>query len=297
MRKRTTAFWLAMLLVLSLAGCRGNVEIGQPTEEGTAQTTTQPQTTTAPVFQELVLVDDGNCTFKIMAIDTQSIWGYTLKVYLENKTDKNLMFSLDDVSINGYMCDPFWAATVNAGMKSNSEVNFSTADLERNGITEVTEIEFELNVYDSEDWTADQLIDEDFTVYPLGEAAVKRPERTAQSEDMVLFDNEHCTMIITGFDPQNAMGYTVNVYLKNKTDDDLMFSLNDPSVNGYMCDPFWAVEVDDGKACNTTITWLASSLEENGITTVETLTLPVRVYPADDWMANAYIDETFNIKP
>lgn len=300
MRKRTMALCAAVLTVLSLAGCRGNVEVSQPTMEPSAQTTQQLQTqptTAQPVFEELVLVDDEHCTFKIMAVDNQSIWGYTLKVFLENKTDKDLMFSLNDVSVNGYMCDPFWATTVNAGMKSNSEVNFSASDLERSGITEVTEIEFELNVYDSNDWTADKLVDEDFTVYPLGRDAVRHQERQSQPGDMVLFDTAQCAMIITGFEPEGMMGYEVHVYLKNKTDEDLMFSLNDPAVNGFMCDPFWAMELDDGKAANTTITWLRSSLEENGITQVESLSLPVRVYPEDDWTAKAYIDETFTVKP
>lgn len=296
MSKRITALVIAVFMAVSLTACRGNVEIGPDTTGAT----TEPQsvvTTAPPVFREITLVDDENCTFKITAIGTDDLWGYTLKVFLENKTGRNLMFSLDDVSVNGFMCDPFWASTVNAGMKSNEEICFSASDFERNGITEVTNIEFTLSVYDSDNWTDDRLVDHVFNIYPLGEEAVKPYERKAQPGDTVLFDNENCTMIITGYDPNSTWGYEAKVFLKNNTNKTLMFSLSDASVNGYMCDPYWAVTVAPGKCSNTSIIWSASALEENGITRVERLTLPVRVYPEDDWQADAYIDETFEVKP
>ena len=299
MYKKIMALTSAALLVAGLAGCGKSIPETQPptTAATTAPTETTIPTTAPYVFEQTILVDDENCTFTITAIESDSSLGYTLKVQLENKTDKDLTFSFSNVSVNGYMCDPIWATTVTAGMKANENIRFSQESFDRNGIETVTDLEFQLDVYDSNNWDAEHLVSDVFTLYPLGEEAFTLYTREPQETDLVLFDNENCTMIVTGFDPESVWGYSVNVYLRNKTDKALMFSVQDAAVNGFMCDPFWANTVAPGKASNTNITWFPSSLEEAGITEVESLTLPIRVYDANDWMAEDILNETFTVQP
>ena len=76
------------------------------------------------------------------------------------------MFSVSEVSVNGFMCDPFWAATVSAGKKANEQITFFASDFESNGIETVEEITFTLKVYDNGDWLADKFVEESFTVNP-----------------------------------------------------------------------------------------------------------------------------------
>ena len=301
MIKKILSLLLAALMVISMAACGSepsNTESVPPEAPSKQTEAPAPVETQAPViFEETVIVDDENCTFTITAIEYDSIWGYTLKAYLENKTDKDLTFSFNDVSVNGFMCDPLWAATVTTGMKANESIYFYKDSFERNGIKEVTEIVFTLDVYDSNDWMADHLVSDVFSIYPMGEDAVQTYEWEPQDGDIVLFDNENCTMIITGFDPDNMWGYSMNVHLVNKTDKTLMFSINDAAVNGFMCDPFWAESVTAGHRSNTSITWFTSSLEEAGVTDVESLTFTVRIYDNDDWLAADLLNETFTVEP
>lgn len=299
MTKRILSILLAAA-VFSLSACSRTSSIRKPDntyERSPVSAETIPTEAAAMPFAETVLVDSEACTFSITAIEADNLWGYTMRAFLENKTDLDLMFALDLVSVNGFMCDPFWASTVTAGMKANEEISFNASDFHKNGITQVTKIAFTLKIYDSNNWEAAHLVDETFVLYPMGEEAVLPYSRTPADGELVLFDNEHCAMIITGYDPENLWGYTVNVYLENKTSKELMFSINDAAVNGYMCDPFWAETVAPGKRSNTSISWMASDFESNGITTVESLTLPVRVYDNNDWLAPELVDETFTITP
>lgn len=113
-------------------------------------------------FEEVVFVDDENCMFKITGIEEDDIFGYTLKADLENKSDKNMMFSIKDASVNGYMCDPFWATSVQSGKKAKSDISFYNSSFEELGIEEVEEIEFTLRVYDKDDWMADPFVEDTF---------------------------------------------------------------------------------------------------------------------------------------
>lgn len=172
MKKLCIMLMLAAVLVTG-AGCRGNVEVTTPIQttaprqEASAPTTkpTQPATT-APAFEERTLVENESVVMKLTGITEDPIWGYTLKVYLENRTDKNLMFSVEDAAVNGFMCDPFWAAEVRAGMKANEQISFSTGDFEANGIREVTDILFTLHVYDSDDWMAEDYVNQTVEIKP-----------------------------------------------------------------------------------------------------------------------------------
>lgn len=301
MFKKFISIALALVLLVSVSGCVAMPNLDTPSGGDTKpEPSEQPKPTDAApqvLFQETVIVDNENITFTIKEIDDNSFFGYTLKAYLENKTDLELMFSLNNVSVNGFMCDPFWASSVTAGMKSNEEISFMDTEFEANGITTVTEITFTLRVSDNNDWMADPILEETFTIYPLGQEAVEPYVRVPVEGEVVLVDNEYCTMIVTGYDPDNIFGYTMNVYLENKTDSIMMFSADSVSVNGFMCDPFWAADVAPGKRSNSQITWMDSTLEENGITEIESITLPVRIYNQEDWLQDAYVEETFTVNP
>ena len=74
--------------------------------------------------------------------------------------------AVDDVSVNGFMCDPFWAQSVAAGKKSNSSLSWLSSSFEENGIELVEEISFTLRVYDSDDFLAEDVFEKAFTIHP-----------------------------------------------------------------------------------------------------------------------------------
>ena len=113
-----------------------------------------------------MIVDNENVTIIVSGYDEDGIWGYTMHLYLVNKTDSEVMFSVDDVSVNGFMADPFWAASVAAGKAAFSDVSCSDSTFEENDITTVEEIEMTWSVYNNEDWTQDDIYNETVVLNP-----------------------------------------------------------------------------------------------------------------------------------
>ncbi len=175
MKKILTVF-LALALMFSVTACGKKNEEAEATLPSTTQSTapsttqsTSPTTTAAPTepeaeFEEIVLVETDAVTVKITGVEQDPIWGYTLKAFVENKSDKELMFTVQNVSVNGFMCDPYWAVSVDAGKKSNSTISWLDTAFAANGIETVEEITFTLRAYDSNDWLAEDVINETFTV-------------------------------------------------------------------------------------------------------------------------------------
>ena len=147
--KRFLYSTIAVITVFSLAAC-STTSLLSPSENTatTAPTVPTVPAETAPNAAEqntenvfpIVLIENKDICFQITAAENDPIWGYTLGVYLENNTDNDLLFTVDNVSVNRFMCDPFWAESVSAGVKCNSTISWFENDLQENGISSVREI-------------------------------------------------------------------------------------------------------------------------------------------------------------
>lgn len=301
--KKLFAMSLAIALLFSLAAWGGGeaklcsadvLAYSAPADE--AEAASQGKLEPVP-FEELTVVDNEECVIKITGVDPDNMWGYTLKVYVENKSaDKTYMFSVPSAAVNGVESDPFYAEEVAPGKKSNGELSFSD-DLAAYGIDTYTDIELSFRVYDSEDWFADAVAEETVHVYPYGEENAQQFVREAQAADMILVDNDDICVIVTGCEEDEFWGYSVNLYLVNKTEKELMFSADDVSVNGFMADPYWAATVTAGKVAFTSMSWFDSTFEENGITAVEEIEMTFRVYDSEDWFSDDLYNEVITLKP
>ena len=251
----------------------------------------------ASAFQQ-VLVDREDLYFAIRDVKDDSALGYTWQVYVENRTDKNLMFSFERVAVNGVMCDPYWAEVIAAGKKGNCEIVWMRDSLDQRQIADVRRVEFTLNIYNDDIYTEAPLMHDAFTVYPLGQddSADKNIVRKLTLADQILVDNRDCTILVTGFEPDNSWGYVMNLYLVNKTDQDLVFNVDDSWINDNPCFTYWTEIVTAGNAAYSSILWEKADLEESEIQVVRKISLPMLVY-SDQNTDGPLIDETFRIKP
>ena len=249
-------------------------------------------------FDEIIVVNNELCTIKVTGIDADNIWGYTLKVYLENKsTDKTFMFSTISAAVNGVECDPLFATEVAAGKKSNEEIVFMSDALNIAGINKYTDIELSFRVYDTNNWEADDVAQASIHVYPYGKENAVKYTRVAQAEDIVLVDNEYAMVIVTGYEWDDIWGYAANLYIENKTDSSIMVSTEEVSVNGFMLDPFYADSVSAGNCAFSSMQWFEENLTENGITEIENIEFILRIYNENDWMADDYFNEVVALNP
>ena len=115
---------------------------------------------------DVVVVDNEQVSVIVTEYANDPIWGYCAKVFLVNKTDKELMFTADDVSVNGFMLDPLFADLVEGGKCAYSFLSWLESDFEDNGITDVQSIEFTLRVYDPTDWAADDVVNMQIELKP-----------------------------------------------------------------------------------------------------------------------------------
>ncbi len=302
--------WMAMLLALailvSLWGCGGDGSSGENGDKNSGNSPAapgneggSPQADLKPAeFQEITVVDNEECTIKITGLEPNGFMGYEVNVFLENKSSNiTYMYSVQNAAINGVQADPFWATEVAPGKKANETITFTEPVPEDVDLGKYTDILLLFRVYDTDDWAADPAAETSAHIYPYGEENASVYSRKSGANDIVLVDNESVALIVTGFRTDDIWGYTADVFLVNKTDESLMFSVDDVSVNGFMIDPFWASSVMPQTCAFGSISWNNDDFEKNNITAVTAIEGVLRIYPEDDWTADDLVNERFTINP
>lgn len=278
-------FWLIVIIVVVVIAAAGSG--GGDDEETDATVDTGSASVTATVeeaddadaeaelveFEEITVVDNDEVTITLTGLDPDYALGYTIDVTIVNKSsDVTYMVGVDDAncSVDGVLISTLYAEEVAPGKTSYSELTIYDADeLEEAGVA-FTDIALSFYAYNSDDWTEEYVVDDAVAhVYPYGEDAATTYARESAADDEVLVDNDYVTVTVIGYDPDATLGYEVELYITNKTDAEVMVSTDDESINGIMCDPYWAVSMGANTSCFAEISWYNSSLEEIGIEDAE----------------------------
>ncbi len=81
-----------------------------------------------------------------------SVWGPSLVVYMENRTEKAFTVQCRNVSVNGFMVETIFSCDVMPGKRAVDTITFMNSDLEENEITAIENTELSFHVFDSESW-------------------------------------------------------------------------------------------------------------------------------------------------
>ena len=98
------------------------------------------------------LYNDNGIKIVGKTVDEDSFWGTAILLYIENNSGKNVGISVENMSINGFMIDPFFATTVYDGKKSIDDITVFSSDLEENGIESIEEVELKFHIYDEDSY-------------------------------------------------------------------------------------------------------------------------------------------------
>ncbi|MGI6315155.1 MAG: hypothetical protein ACOX17_00490 [Christensenellales bacterium] len=247
-------------------------------------------------FNGLVVIEGDEGTITITAIEPDNEWGYTLKVLLENSSSVPYILFTEDGAVDGVACDMFLFAEVAPGEALEQEIHIDRNELQANGLTLFTDIELTFKIFDSYEST-EPVAQATAHVYPYGEENARVFDRENQPTDIVLFDDENVTVIVTGSGEDPDWGYFITLYLVNKTDLTLLFMEDNAFVNGCMTDPYWSKELRPGKRAFSPMYWSIDAFAENGITEVKEIGMLFSVFDSYDWEAEKLIEKLVTFSP
>lgn len=214
--------------------------------------------------------------------------GQAMTVTLLNKTDMTVYARLMNLSVNSYMLETLPTVALEPGEHRQVQYTLPRTELEYNGITEIQDLQFNLWVYDSEDFQTPDVAD-GLCIYYVNQPVY--PERMPQETDQVLVEDERYSVTVTSV----TVGENVEmqVHLQNFSDKELLFIAPYGTVNGNVVDPLWAYNVSGGKQRNTVMTFPLAALDGAELTE---LVVAVQIGDHRDWSLGAYYYKAFSIR-
>lgn len=89
----------------------------------------------------------------VLGLEMKGFDGPEMYIEIENKTAKNLLFGIEDVSVNGYRMDAFWTTKVTAGSKAREIITWREESCIENDIDDIVRVEGVFRVSDADTWT------------------------------------------------------------------------------------------------------------------------------------------------
>lgn len=253
----------------------------------------EEKSTDIPVFS------NGEVSATVIGYGEDELYDYYVSFYLENKSaDTDYTFDVSTLAANGVEIISTAAFIIPAGKMGLEKCYISESQLSKSGITDFSDIFFTMGAFEADNWEAEYVAKQSVHVYPKGQENAVPFVREAEPEDKIIADNDKVTIIVTGLSKNEDLdSQDLCFYFVNKTDKEIMFTIEDVSVNGYMMDPFFATAVHPGFSKFADTSWYEDELSDHGIDKITEIEFTMIARDANDWDAEDILNEKVIYNP
>lgn len=275
--KKIICIILTIVIACGLIGCgSGNDKITSASNATNAPT---PLTTETSI-QETVIVDNDILTITAKSFSTDaSIFGPSIKLLIENHSDKTIVVQALNASVNGFMIDTTFSSTIDPGKKSYDNLTFNSTDLKDANITTLNDIEFVIYAFDNDTW--DNVFTSD--IINIQTSSINEIESNYNSDGDEIFNNDSVKIIYQGMRDDPYWGIEFVFYIENNSDKNIIIQVNTISINGFMVDSIMSPTICANKKIVEGLTVLQTDLENNEITELENMEISFKIIDENTW--------------
>lgn len=298
MRKKSLVIVMGMVLAITLNGCGSSnseptkqpVSVSEKSKDTTQAETeveevesetedTEAETTAAPKEEislpEQEIYNQDGLSVKVTGFNMDGSWGPEIKLFFENTGDKNLTIQPRNCSINGYMMDFEMSCDVAAGKKANDEMDIPKRDLEQCGIETISDIEFSLHIFDTDNYEG--VTDSD--IIKLKTTGSENYTQAYDDAGDILYDANDIKIVSKGLvESDYSMGPEFYMYIENNSESEITIQVRNTSVNGFMMDATMSCDILPGKKAVDDMTFFSSDIESNGIEEIEEIETSFHIF-------------------
>lgn len=216
------------------------------------------------------LIANDLCSLVVTAIRPNDAEGYVLSGEAKNFTGSELVFSLRDTVINGYMLDPDWHLNVPAHGMQEFRIVWERGRLAECGIESVESILLTADAFEKPAWPVYPMSSQRGVIYPYGQTDME-VQRVSTPQERVLLDDSIGCFSVLSVASDGCWGYDLTVYLENRTGEELWFSLGDTMINNVGMEAGWSQTIPAGSRSVEHIRWSAGDLIAADISQVESV--------------------------
>ncbi len=240
----------------------------------------------------IATVENDSFVILVEDIDVNDFLGPTAKIYVENKSDKDLLFVADNAVADGVNVEATLYVTLEAGKSCYDELYISDPIPDGEEPLKFTDIAVNVTVREEDNYT-DPAMEEVLRIYPNGEGNTELYVRQSKDTDVVLLDNEYVTIYLLSDEADETWGYSASLYMVSKTDLDLEFTCDEAIVDGAEASASISEMLSGNCCCFADLYFYDEDFE--ALTKADEISMTIEAREAGDWFGDAVFVGTINI--
>ena len=226
-----------------------------------------------------------------VAVDCADIYydDYTVFMTVVNESEEDVIVATDLLSVNGFMHQSSYYAEVEAGSSVQETLQLYSWEMDRDGIDEVAEIAFYLNVYqtDYSEMARSELI-------TLQTEAYGTYEQQPFLDGWELYTGEDVAVRLVSYGDSGG-NYDLQFYLENLSEDTVSVSAESIRVNGEETDGFLWTTLRSGTCARGEV--FVSIPGINDLNGIEEITIDLLIEHMDVYHITDFRTETVTFVP
>lgn len=232
--------------------------------------------------EEAEIFNQDGVSVTVTGFDPDDLFGPTLSVTIVNSSDQDVIVQAKNVVVNGYALNSASLyCTVAAGKSANDELQFYTSDVKACGLETFATITFDLSAIDPDTFQS-------LSTATSVTVTTSAPETFVQPVDDsgdVVYDRNGVRVVCKGLKEDAIWDGVVVFYVENTTDQDVYVHSTNLSVNGFMEDEAFLVDLPAGTRTVDGMSLLnMEDLALDSLDDVENIEFTLEVVKGDDWL-------------
>lgn len=209
------------------------------------------------------------------------LFGPTVTFSISNDSSKNVIVTTRSLSVNGYMMEASGLySEVASGKKAMESLILMSAELDQAGIDTVADIEFYINISDSETYMDIETSD----LVKLSTSASGSLEQVINDSGDTVYDSNNIRVVCQGLKQDMIWDGTVVFFMENNGAQPVTVYAENVSVNGYMVDVSLYTDLRPSTRSISGMYILdLTDLEIESIDGIESIEFTLRIINSDNW--------------
>lgn len=243
-------------------------------------------TENVPQITPTMLYDDGEIS---VSVGSSGLYydDYAVSVMIQNDADRDVTVNTQDLSVNGFMLDGRLNAHVPSGESRQAFLQLYDYALEEAGITEVAEIAFCLELYDSESYEGIATTELITLKTELAEGFTQPVDDSGWQMHM----DDNLRVMYQGAEVSSYGDCDLRIYLENLSDSNISLTTNGIWINGEAVSGYIWVTLRPGTRAVGSI--YIYGLEELEITQLSQITDIYMEYSVDTYRGDIITDTVY----
>ena len=219
---------------------------------------------------------------------------YVIYFTIYNDTDRKLGISGDMVSINGYMLPFGFYHDIKAGKSAQTSLAFYSYELEKAGITQISDVTFALSAYENNNYEpifSNELV----TLQTTAEVAA---EPAVDVSGLELYNDGDISIMLTDVSMPLYGECQLDLYMENFSDRPVNVFSAGAAVNGEtVAYSIWSSLRSDTRAITSGYLYELNAMEIEEVSQIEEITLELYIECLDEGFVAETISEAVTFNP